>query len=217
MSQKSANYNLETALAYALEKYRQRDPATIVIKSGCPFNEEAKIFIVRYYNRDYLVSYPDGEVRAVSGEPVSLKERILFLHYLTDASGLPLSGEKISFKELPDAHIYADPFNRRALFPFISLFGSCPELLAPVAEKLGGYKDNFGDISVTIAVFPRIPVTFVLWLGDDEFPPNGTILFDRSAGTYLPAEDFAVIAQDTVFKMKALLNKLRQEEGQNRE
>ncbi|MDN5364649.1 MAG: hypothetical protein PWQ91_1712, partial [Eubacteriales bacterium] len=98
MSQKSANYNLETALAYALEKYRQRDPATIVIKSGCPFNEEAKIFIVRYYNRDYLVSYPDGEVRAVSGEPVSLKERILFLHYLTDASGLPLSGEKISFK-----------------------------------------------------------------------------------------------------------------------
>jgi hypothetical protein len=45
-------------------------------------------------------------------------------------------------------------------------------------------------------------VTFVLWGGDDEFPPSGNILFDSSAPQFLPTEDFAVLASLLVAELK---------------
>ena len=43
--------------------------------------------------------------------------------------------------------------------------------------------------------FPRVPITLVLWRGDDEFPPDGNILFDRSISDYLTTEDVNVLCE----------------------
>jgi len=85
---------------------------------------------------------------------------------------------------------------------FRSFFGQFPEKLKIAAELLGGRISSLGDICVTIPVFPSIPLTFVLWLGDEEFPPSGNILFDASAPFYLPTEDYAVLAGLTVYELK---------------
>ncbi|MCL6560367.1 MAG: DUF3786 domain-containing protein, partial [Firmicutes bacterium] len=50
--------------------------------------------------------------------------------------------------------------------------------------------------------FPLVPVTYVLWLGDDEFPASGTVLFDSTASTHLATEDYAFIAGMGVFELK---------------
>jgi hypothetical protein len=42
---------------------------------------------------------------------------------------------------------------------------------------------------------PRVPITFILWEGDDEFPPSIKILFDPSITGYLPLEDISVISK----------------------
>ena len=36
-------------------------------------------------------------------------------------------------------------------------------------------------------VLPRIPVQLILWQGDEELPPESTILFDATISDYLPA------------------------------
>jgi len=38
-----------------------------------------------------------------------------------------------------------------------------------------------------------VPITFVLWRGDEEIPPSGNVLFDASIPSYLPVEDIAVV------------------------
>ena len=56
-------------------------------------------------------------------------------------------------------------------------------------------------MAVTIQVFPSVPVTFVLWRGDDEFSPSGSVLFDSTISQYLPTEDVAVLAGMLVGKL----------------
>ncbi|NIS60306.1 MAG: DUF3786 domain-containing protein, partial [Proteobacteria bacterium] len=33
-------------------------------------------------------------------------------------------------------------------------------------------------------VFPRIPIIYILWMGDEEFPAKAGVLFDASIGSH---------------------------------
>ncbi|MCL4516212.1 MAG: DUF3786 domain-containing protein [Firmicutes bacterium] len=165
-------------------------------------NREEGSFLVPYLGEEYQVFFPAGAVEKVGGTgPVSPADQVPLLHYLATASGAPLSGKAISFKELWGGQIYIEPFNRRALNPMLKAFGTkSPELLE-AARPLGGRKASQGDISVTVPVFPRVPVTLVFWEGDEEFPPSGTILFDNTANGYLPTEDLVYVTAACVYRL----------------
>lgn len=52
-----------------------------------------------------------------------------------------------------------------------------------------------GDASFLIQVFPRLPMQYVLWEGDEEFSPTVQVLFDSSVDHYLSLEDIVVLGQ----------------------
>lgn len=53
-------------------------------------------------------------------------------------------------------------------------------IMAAAAEALGGTREAYGDISYRLYPFPRNPLYYLLWEGDDDFPPSLTVCFDRS-------------------------------------
>ena len=58
-----------------------------------------------------------------------------------------------------------------------------------------------GDLAVRIQALPLIPVALILWRGDDEFSPEGTILFDRTVSKILSAEDIAWLAGMIIYPL----------------
>ena len=60
-------------------------------------------------------------------------------------------------------------------------------------------------MAVTINAFKRVPITFVLWRGDEEFPPDGSILFDATVSDYLSIEDINVLCERITWKLVRLL------------
>lgn len=196
-------YNLDVTLETARKQFAAADPQVMSEKSGVPYDPKEKSFALPFINEMCKITYPEGEIQGPAGQEVNIIFQILYLHYLTHASGLALQEEWISFKELPGGQIYITPFQNRAIKPFTKVFGRATEEFCRAAEALGGTKATFGDLSYRLPVFPRVPFMFVLWQGDDEFPPSGTILFDATAGSYLPTEDYAMLAGLLVGKLKA--------------
>lgn len=167
------------------------------------YDQENRLFTVPFLGTKYFVSFPDGEITSEKkGENVPMTYSVIILHYLINAGGCPLTGRYITFKELPGGSIYVEPFNNRAIRPLISFFGSSPHLLVEAGQRLGGVKAEAGDWAVTINVLPMVPITFVIWEGDQEFPPGGNILYDASAPYYLETEDYALLPGLTIFEMK---------------
>ncbi|GAH94605.1 unnamed protein product [marine sediment metagenome] len=191
----------ELAYKLASEQLVSMDIEEICGKTGAQRMDSNKI-IIKYLNQPYLITLPDVEISLRdSEEEVPLKDRILILHYLTLAKGTPATNRLITFKQLPGGASYFPAFSQRAIKPLLNHFGKEPELLTDAAAKLGGYKANYGDVAITINAFPRVPITFALWRGDDEFPPRGSIMFDASISAYLSTEDTTMLCETIIWRL----------------
>ena len=185
-----------------------RDIETLCRKSCAQYLEidAKKVIIIEYLNQSYLISLPDIEISLRnSDETVPMQDKILMLHYLISAKGTPLSNRMITYKELPEGANYFPNFAQRVIKPLIDHFGKEPHRLVDVAGKLGGSSADYGDAAVTINVFSRVPITFVLWRGDDEFAPRGSVMFDSSIPDYLSTEDINVLCASMARKLVRLL------------
>jgi len=174
------------------------------LKSGARYLEidSQKVIVVEYLNQSYLISLPNIEISLMnSEEPVPIRDKVLILHYLTSAKGTLATNKLITFKELPGGANYFPAFYKRAIKPLLDYFGKEPHLLVAAAEKLGGYKADYGDVAVTINAFSRVPITIVLWQGDDEFAPQGSIIFDATISDYLSTEDINVLCEIITWRL----------------
>ena len=175
-------------------------------KSGARYVPAEKSVIIEYLNDSYRIIIPGGEITAFNNtEAVPVRDKILILHYFLKATGAPLSGNLITYKELQEGINYYPTFFKRAIEPIISNFKDTPQKLAETAAALGGIKSSYGDTAVTINAFPFVPLTIVLWRGDKEFSADGNIMFDSTITDYLPTEDITILCEIIAWKLVRLL------------
>ena len=191
---------------------KKRDPADLAKAGGLAFSIE-KGLSVPFLGSEYSVAiHPEAEIRNNdSAEEVPLPAKILIAHYLLGASGKKCTGKLIAFRQIPDGHFYFEAFQKRARDPFVRFFGSEGPLFVKCAAMLGAMPVDNGDFGMQFAVFPNICVQLVLWNADEEFPSDGTILFDESIQWHLPVEDVAVMSGNLVYKLVDLGRKMRSE------
>jgi hypothetical protein len=151
--------------------------------------------IVNLFSEPYHIRFPQVEFDCPSKKTVSLVSRALLLHYLVRADGSPLTGKWVGYKDIPGGLLYASVFARRVTEPLEKKFGRAAKSLADMGTKLGGRPGEIGDASLLIQALPCILMQYVIWEGDDEFPPNAQLLFDASVDHYLPLEDIVVLGQ----------------------
>lgn len=122
---------------------------------------------------------------------------ILLLHYLIrKLQGLPqIKGEWISFKQLPGGQGYFPTFKKRVIDIILQKYGSRPEDLLKLAERLGAKKAQLAEISIVLEVLEQVPLLINFWRGDDEFGPGANILFDQGISEIFCTEDIVVLAE----------------------
>ena len=112
---------------------------------------------------------------------------LLFLVYLLNAGPDFLSHEMISAQELKDSHFFQGPHELK-IGPLLERYGYDLNRFKKAAESLGGEAQNLADVAYKIPAFPKVPLYYLLWVGDDEFEPRLSILFDRSVEKHLQAD-----------------------------
>lgn len=194
--------NYTAAYETALARFQQASLEDIAEFSGYPVQNNQ--IQVSFLGQEFSVEHPTARFDPepeLEGE-LPIFARILILHYLVHRAQVSSTGQLISYKELPGGGIYIQPFTNRAIRPMVQFFGEHPEWLLDAAKRLGGQPVKMGDVAATFNVFPKVPITLVLWEADEEFPASGNILFDNSASMILHTEDYAVLASFVVQTLK---------------
>ena len=184
----------------------EADPKRAADLSGAVFERDSEgtaALCLDFLGRKVTLSWPEFPISfKESGDEMPIQEQVLLLHYLNGAKGARPTGKWIAYQEVPDGRFYLDAFIRRAKNPMVQVFGNQPELFVKLAtERYGATPLDQGDLSVLVQALPLIPVALILWRGDDEFPPEGTILFDRNISEILSAEDIAWLAGMIIYPL----------------
>ncbi len=205
VNQKNYEYGYELAYKLACEQLAKIDDIKQQCgKSGARYQEmdSKKVIIIEYLNQSYQITLPDIEISLTdSEEKVPIRDKVLILHYLTSAKSTPATNKLITYRELPEGANYFSTFSKRTIKVILDHFGKEPRRLVDAAAKLGGHKVDYGDVAVTINAFRQVPITLVLWQGDTELAPEGSIIFDASISDYLSTEDITVLCETITWKL----------------
>ena len=196
-------YNLDVAYAQVRERLAAADIEEQCRRSGSEYKRQdsGETTTVYYLNQPYLVTFPDSKVTPVDGVELPFREQILILHYLALAKGTSATNKLFPFRDLPGGVGYYPTFSKRTMEPLTRFFGKEPELLEKVSQRLGAQPSDIGDTAVIINVFPRVPITMVLWHGDEELSPQLNLLFDANILDYLETEDVTVACEIITWKL----------------
>ena len=189
--------NYQQAFELACRDMMSLDSSVITARTGAETRQASghtEITLV-FLGTAYTVTLPQVEIASTEKKTVSLVTRIMVLHYLIRGDGTPEKGDLIPYKEIPGGLMYAGVFERRMVTPLLDVFGQAPERFLEAGLAMGGETAALGDVSFSLRVLPRVPVTLVLWKGDEEFPPWIQVLFDRSVDRYLSLEDIVVLGE----------------------
>ena len=187
-------------LEYYLARYAAADPEEMSARCGLPW--DGSVFTVRLLGKHYTLSHPD---LTITGErPVTNPERILFLRYLLDGHAAAASGRFLAYQEFPWGEVYLQQFTGRCIKRFAFSYGSKPELLTRIMEKLPAKKLSRSDCGWELELMEGLTIQFLLWVGDDEFPPNAQILFSDNFRYAFTAEDLANVGDIVLGRMKKI-------------
>lgn len=125
---------------------------------------------------------------------------LVVLLYLQNASYAPLRNEMVTVNELKEKHFFVG-IHSLDIQGVIDRFGNDPEGFRFAAEALGGKPEHFADVSYVFLPLPKVPVTYLLWLGDEEFKPRITVCFDRSIEKHFAADGIWALVKRLSFEL----------------
>jgi hypothetical protein len=184
----------EAAIAEAVEKLQNIDMESRCAKLGLP-GPQQELLKFRAFGTDMILQLPGFQlVRADTGKPVKVSDRILVLHYLLCDFPIPGTDELISFRQLEGGLFYWKTFLSRSVWPLTQRIDNDLELLKRNLNRFDWQPAPLGDLGARIHSLGKVYVTLLYHLGDDEFPAAADLLFDASIRRVYRTEDVAVLA-----------------------
>jgi len=199
--------NYGVALQAAVERMRSADLGTQAARAGATPGVNG--LSLRYFGREIIASPETGRV-TTAGEGLALPvwEQILVLHYLLGAvDGLAQDARDwVAFRELPEAAFYDSAFRQQVSLPLAERFGAAPEALQRLQGRWDTERGEQGDASLVFPALPHVGLCFQIWAGDEDFQAEANVLFSRSTGRCLTAEDAAVLADVALRRILSVSN-----------
>ena len=192
-----------------LELYKKADPHEISRRINVPFDVDKQVFDLWLLGTRYEISHPGYDITHIEDDagyyPLeAINAQILILRYLLEGTLIPANGEFHTYKEMPWGEVYFKQFQGRCMMRLAFGFGNKLQTFANVMECMRASKLSYGDCSYEVEFLQGLYLHFILWEGDDEFPPSAQIQFSDNFPEAFQIEDMAFVCDITIGMMKAL-------------
>ena len=148
--------------------------------------------VFRFLNEDVLVDFNERCLKRKQGRgwestPDPMLELVTVV-YLNSVKILhPLGQEIVGVKDLKESHFFQGPHALQTE-PLIKRYGQDLQGFKDAVEFLEGHPVDMADVAYELLPFPRIPLYYLFWEGDQEFDPGISVLFDRSIESVFAAD-----------------------------
>ncbi len=196
------NHKEEVPFAHYEQAFRSLDPQEAAARTGAKW--DGKEFYVNLLGREFAISHPDYALRALDeGKLPPLPTQTFLLRYLLESKDVAWKGEWKTFREMPWGEMYIQPYTGRVLTRAAYTFGFRLAAFKAAAEKMGALPVKHGDAGFEFTLIGNYKMRFLVWEGDDEFPPSTQVLYSDNFPEGFAAEDRVVAGDILITTIKA--------------
>lgn len=158
---------------------------------------------IPFWGNICILSWPEltGYGHLIEPQPLSDFQLAFLFHHLLTADGTSVSGNWVSFADLPDGRVYNAAFQGYSGDEVAKAFGLDLDAFHQACQSAGGQPAGLASASYVFQPLPHVPLMVTYWLGDEDFPSSCKILFDESASHYLPIDGCAILGSMLVLRL----------------
>lgn len=151
-------------------------------------------YLIKSFGMEFFISLKAKEIKALTQDGDSLFKRLEYflahslLCYLISAKDIPFSGRLIRPEDVKGGEHF---FRGTHLIPIEKLtekYGKDKDGFIKKGKELNAKTLTYGSASLELLPLPRVPITLILWIKDEEFPPRVSLLFDSTVEFHLPLD-----------------------------
>ena len=181
--------------AKAWDTLAELRPREVCSSARVSYDPSSRSYTIRSFGIDFIVS-PDTRTITSNDTRSSLfldryKDffRLSILFYLTSAKDIPATGRLIRPLDVKGGQRFFSGTHVLPLDQIAVRFGQDKVSFVALGLKFGAEIAAFGDAAVRLYPLPRVPVTIILYLQDDEYPSRVTLFFDSTVDFQLSLSD----------------------------
>ncbi len=163
------------------------------------YDEKAGAYILRCFGIDFEVDPCEMRIACPSARGAiflnKLKTffRLTVLCYMASAKDIPATGRLIRPVDCKGGHRFSGGTHVLPLDMIASRYAHNKKGFLARGKAFGGEDmAGYGDACIRLYPLPRVPVTLVLWLEDEEFPAKVELFFDSTC-------EFQLLRSDTIW------------------
>jgi hypothetical protein len=172
------------------------DRRDVARRAAAPFDEGVQAYVLHSFGVDVHATPCDMRIDSPTERGALLVGRhkdlfrMIVLSYLANAKEIPPTGRLVRPTDVKGGHRFSTGTHVLPLDRIAERFGRDPAGFLRQARAWGGGEVPVaGDAAVRLHPLPRVPVTLVLWLEDEEFPPRVDLYFDSTCEFQLGLSD----------------------------
>ena len=169
------------------QELSQRDPIDVCRRASCEYDDINGSYILSVWGDEYRIFPTQLKISSMTKNTHCIHDYfyLFMIHYLLQSREAELSNEWISEKDIPGGTTFFRGPHEIPTNIISNRFNNSINEFKARCEQLHGIPLNMADAAYSFRITPRIPVTVLYWIGDEDFPAESKILYDRTIADHL--------------------------------
>ena len=168
------------------EELAEEKPQDICRRALCDYNKARMTYLLSVWGDDFIIDPIEKSITNVSGNNNSHEYFDLFIiYYLLKSKEIETCNEWISEKDIPGGTTFFRGPHEIPTNLISTKFNENINDFHLICKQLEGIQLKKADAAYYFKITPRIPVIVLFWDGDEDFPPETKIMYDKSISEHL--------------------------------
>lgn len=187
------------------KELREGSPEELCSGKSCSYDGAKHKYFVEIWNEKFILDPLASSLSCTHEQPTANHEyfELFVIYYLLKVKPVKTKNEWISEKDLPGGPTF---FRGPHLIPTSRIsdrYENNLDELKRKCEELGGKAAEMGDVSYSFSITQEIPIRLVYWAGDEDFPAEAKILYDRSIAEMLSLDIIYALAVEICHRLSS--------------
>ena len=172
------------------QELAEQNPKDVCRRTLCKYDDKNKFYTLSVWGDEYAVYPYESKIDRITSNFQSSHDLfyLFIIYYLLKSKEIEISNEWISEKDIPGGVTFFRGPHKIPTHLISNRYGNNIKEFRKRCEQLHGIPLDMADAAYSFNITPHISVAVLYWAGDDDFPPESKLLYDKTITEHLASD-----------------------------